>query len=49
MSVVDHTGRTVLHGSLSSGTVDVHALAPGHYILQVVHKGQLHRLQWVKE
>ena len=47
--VLDHSGRTVLHTTLRHGQLDVRALVPGVYHLQVIDAGTVHRLSFIRE
>ena len=47
--VQDHSGRTVLHTTLRHGQLDVRALVPGVYHLQVIDAGTVHRLSFIRE
>jgi len=47
--VLDRSGRTVLYATLRHGQLDVRALVPGVYHLQVIDAGTVHRLSFIRE
>lgn len=47
--VLDRMGRIAIRGTIDQGTLDVHTLEPGFYILRSVVDGVLYRLPFVRE